>query len=93
MIRGVTKGLGDAGFLTLLGLIVTLAIICIMAYIVFNFYFKAPLLQDNIGNSLSVSEQGIDTSSYHSVIDTAKKKLEDVERQQNNNLKQMEDYK
>lgn len=84
---------GNAGFIGLLGLLLTLVIISIMAYLALNSYLKPPLPQKNIEKSLPLSEQGIDTASYQSVVDTTKKKLDDIQKQQLDNLKQMEEQR
>ncbi|MBM3246763.1 MAG: hypothetical protein FJZ13_05515 [Candidatus Omnitrophica bacterium] len=90
MRKSAVKRRGDAGFLSLLGLIFTLAVICIMAYMLFNFYFKATLPQGKAGSSLSISEPGITGHSYHSTVDTARTKLKAIQEQQRDNLKQLQ---
>ena len=91
MKRKGTKGIGNAGFLTLLGLVLTLVIIYIIGYITFKLYFKRLLPEENMGKTSS--EQGTDTSSYQSVLDSAEKQINDINKQQLNRLKQLEDSK
>ena len=79
----------NSGFVALLGLLLSAAIVCIMAYIALNYYFKKPALPENIDNSLSVSSQGINTSTYKSVIDTTKKKVQEIEKQEREHAQQL----
>lgn len=62
-----------------LELLLALAIIMFIAFKVFDFYFKKPSL--NKETQEVISEQGIDTTSYNSFIDSTKKKLQDIQDQ------------
>lgn len=75
------------GFLLLLELIFTLAIICFLVYMTLNIYFKRPSLNNKEVNK-ALSEQGIDTSNYQEIKDTIIKKMDDINKQR---LKEMED--
>jgi len=66
------------GFM-LIELLVVLAIIMFIAFKVFNVYFKKPSLDKE--TQKVISGQGIDTTSYQSVIDSSKKKLQDIQDQ------------
>ncbi|MGD0336698.1 MAG: shikimate kinase [Candidatus Omnitrophota bacterium] len=88
--QGKRRKSRNSGFIALLGLLLTAAIICIMAYIALNYYFKRPALPENIDNSLSMSGQGINTSTYKSVIDTTKKKVQEIEKQEREHAQQLE---
>lgn len=77
------------GFLTLLGLIFTLAIICWLFYILMNTYFKRlPTNKSLQGQGVDLSGQGIDATNYQSVTDSTRKKIEDINKQR---LKERED--
>lgn len=67
------------GIVTILGILFALAIILFLCYIAFNTYFIRPSINRSLGNTLS--ENGIDTSSYQGIKDTAKKRIEDFSRQ------------
>ena len=91
MKQSGARGIGNAGFLTLLGLVLTLVIIYIIGYITFKLYFKRSLPEENMGKTSS--EQGTATSSYQSVLDSAEKQINDINKQQLNRLKQLEGSK
>lgn len=64
------------GFM-LIELLLVLAIIMFLAFKVFKLYFKRPSL--NKETQRVISEQGIDTTSSKSIIDSTRKKLEDIQ--------------
>ena len=64
------------GFM-LIELLVVLAIIMFIASKVFKSYFMKPTLDKE--TQKVISEQGTDTTSYQSVIDSSKKKLQDIQ--------------
>jgi len=68
-------------------LLAVLAIIVFIVFKVFNFYFIKPSL--NKETQKIASEQGIDTTSARSIIDSTKNKLRDIQDQYNNTLDQM----
>ena len=63
----------------LIELLLVLAIIMFIAFKVLNFYFKKPSL--NKETQRVISEQGIDTTSYKSITDSTRNKLEDIQNQ------------
>jgi len=67
-----------AGFM-FIELLLVLAIIMFIAFKVFNLYFKKPSF--NKETQKVISEQGIDTTSSKSIIDSTKKKLQDIQGQ------------
>ncbi|MCX5705844.1 MAG: prepilin-type N-terminal cleavage/methylation domain-containing protein [Candidatus Omnitrophica bacterium] len=62
------------GFIEIL---LVLAIIAFIAYKVFNVYFKKTSLDKE--TQKIISEQGIDTTSYKSTIDSTRDKLKDIQ--------------
>ena len=60
-------------------LLLVLAIIMFVAFTVFKLYFKKPSL--NKETQRVISEQGIDTASSRSIIDSTQKKLQDIQGQ------------
>jgi len=67
-----------AGFM-LIELLLVLAIIMFIAFKVFKLYFKKPALDKE--TQRAISEQGIDTASPNSIIDSTQKKLQDIQGQ------------
>jgi len=67
-----------AGFM-FIELLLVLAITMFIAFKVFKLYFKNPSL--NKETQRVISEQGIDTTSSKSIIDSTKKKLQDIQGQ------------
>lgn len=60
-------------------LLLVLAIIMFIAFKVFNLYFKAPSL--NKETQRVISTQGIDTTNSQSIVESTKKKLQDIQNQ------------
>ena len=67
-----------AGFM-FIELLLVLAIIMFIAYKVINLYFKKPSLDKE--TQRVISTQGIDTTSSKSIVDSTRKKLQDVQHQ------------
>ena len=74
------------GFM-LIELLVVLAIIMFIVFKVFNLYFMKPSL--NKETQKVISEQGIDTANYKSLIDSTRNKLRDIQNQHNDELNQI----
>jgi peptidoglycan hydrolase CwlO-like protein len=73
------------GFFALLGVLAALVIIFILCYIVYS--KKTPFI--NKSTQKVLTEEGIDTSNYQATIDSTKKKIEEINKQyeeQLNNL-------
>lgn len=67
-----------AGFM-FIELLLVLAIVMFTAFKVFNLYFKKSPF--NKETQRVISEQGIDTTSSKSIIDSTRKKLQDIQSQ------------
>ena len=85
------KKLNYKGFTSMLGLILAMGIICIMAYIMFKFYFKP--VPDNDSDKAVFKEAGIDTSNYQAVFDSAKSSIAETTKKLNSRLEAVEDVK
>ncbi|MFH1655715.1 MAG: hypothetical protein ABH954_03800 [Candidatus Omnitrophota bacterium] len=66
-------------FFMYISLIFAVAIILILFFYLFNTYYKGPSLDEPTQKSLS--SQGIDASSYQSVVDSTREKVKDIEKQ------------
>jgi len=75
-------------FLSLLGLLITVAIICILAFTAFKFYFKKPIL-DKLSEKF-VQEQNINTTSYQSILSSTKDKLQKATQAENEHANEVE---
>ena len=75
----------------LISLLLAAVIICILYYIAINTYFKRPSLDKPTEKFLS--EQGIDASSYQSVIDSAREGVGRINRQTSDYEKQLKNFK
>ena len=75
----------EKGFLSLIGMVLTLAIVCYFFYILINGYFKGsiPALRTaNVGmGSGGEVSTGIDTSGYRSIVNSTRNTLNSVEEQ------------
>lgn len=63
-------------FLSLLGLLAAIVIICILAFSVFKFYFRKPVLDEPAEKF--AQEQNINTTNYQSILTDVKSKLKDA---------------
>ena len=72
-----------AGFM-FIELLLVLAIIMFIAFKVFKLYFKNPSVDKETQGVMS--EQGIDTTSSRSIIDSTKKRLQDIQGQRTEKL-------
>ena len=70
----------EKGFLSLIGLLVALAIISFLCYNFLTVYFKKPVFDQQTQESLK--QQGMDVSNYQTVLDSARKTVEKVNKQQ-----------
>ncbi len=79
------------GFLTLLSLVFTLAIICIISYLSVKVYFKKPLPDEDKEGSFSVPV--VTPSNYKAVMNATINKIGDINKQRFNELNQLDDSK
>lgn len=68
------------GYLSFLGLLVTVAIICILAFTAYKSYFKKPVL-DRLSEKF-LQEQNINTTNYQSMLSDVKDKLKDANQKE-----------
>ncbi len=78
----------EKGFLSLVGILLTLVIISILVYISLTTYFKKPVTDQKTERSLS--EQGIDASSQKAVLDSVRTSLEESNKKVLDREKQLE---
>ncbi len=76
----------NSGFFVLLGFVFTLAIICIISYLAVKVYFKKPVIDEGMGESLS--GQVVAPSNYQSVLSSTRNKIEDINKKHLNELNQ-----
>jgi hypothetical protein len=67
------------GFASILGLLFALAIIFFIFYLIFNTYFQQSCI--NKSDQKAVSEPGINTANYGTILDTTRSKIKDIEKQ------------
>ncbi|MCX5666970.1 MAG: hypothetical protein NTY34_01470 [Candidatus Omnitrophica bacterium] len=68
-----------AGF-ALIELVLILLTIIFLYYLMSKFYFKRPLLNKEVEQTLV--HQGIDTTNYKTILDSTKAKLANIRKQQ-----------
>jgi len=74
MKKKFNKGFG------FIGILLVLAIICFLFYKVMNLYFKkTPTINKETQKTLS--EQGINTANYKSIVDSTREKVQDIQAQ------------
>ena len=67
------------GFFTIIGILLALIIALFLCYKGFNAYYGKTGIKESTKQSLS--EQGIDTTSHQSVLESVRMKTKDIERQ------------
>jgi hypothetical protein len=79
----------EKGFFSLIGMLVALALICFFVYYMMNNYFKA---QVSVPESVGVnSGSGNSPANYQSIITNTRNKVEDINKQSMDSLKQAEE--
>ena len=78
------------GFVSFVGLLLTLAIIAILFYLVYNCYFK--IIPGGKKLEKNLSEEGIDTRNLQTILDSTKQKVEDINKQMSERIKQTEQF-
>ncbi len=71
---------------TILELLLVMALVSFLASKMFKLYFKGASATSASGVSLSA--EGIDTSNAKTIVDSTKKKLDDINTQRMNQLKE-----
>ena len=69
------------GFFSLAAILITLVIVCVLGYLMFDQYLKPSATIDE-KNKAYIQEQNIDTSTTQSVLETTKKRIHDMEKQE-----------
>lgn len=77
----------NSGFLGLLSLVFTLVAICIISYLAVKVYFKKPLIDAGLGESLSVPV--VTPSNYKEVMKATINRVEDINKQR---FKELDQY-
>lgn len=77
---------GNNGFISMLGLLLALVIICILAYMLTNTYLRAPAAVKGIINPAAKKDAEEDT--YQSIYDSTREQIKAVDIQR---AKQVED--
>jgi hypothetical protein len=79
----------EKGFVSLIGMLVALALICFFVYYMMNTYFKAQVsLPEQAGVSAGPGNTG---ANYQSIITNTREKVETINKKSMDSLKQTED--
>ena len=70
---------GNKGFVYLIELLLAAVIIAFLCYIMLKVYVKGPSMDKKTKETFK--EEGIDTSSSKGILDSTKKKIEDINKQ------------
>lgn len=82
------KGFGIFGIIQI---ILALAIIMYLYYLASNYYFGKPAMKEDAKKIMS--EEGVSTASYPSLLDTTKKKLKESMDTEAKHMSEMENMK
>ena len=75
--------MNNKGFIGLVGLIVTAAILCFMVYFVLARYLGNPSARMDQPTKRAVEESGIDLGTQASVLESTKSKIKEIEDLEN----------
>ena len=75
----------------MLGLLLTMAIICIMAYFMMKAYFRPPVKDKAEAGFLS--EQGVDSTNYKTILDSTKNTLRGITNKRLSEIQETETSK
>jgi hypothetical protein len=78
------------GFLTIIGMVIAVAIVCILFYFVAKTYLMRPKDIDQ-QTAQDLHKQGIDSTNYRTIIDSTRKTVGDLKQQQQDRIRQLED--
>jgi len=73
------------GFLSLLGILLTMCFVVFLSYIVFNVYLKkSPINNSAEGKAFQnmAKEAGVNTSDYQSILESTTQKIHQLEKQE-----------
>jgi hypothetical protein len=73
-----------------LELLLAAAVVMFLAFAVFKLYFKQPYTNINKETQKVILEQGIDTTSYKSTVDSTRSKIEDIQNKHFEELNKIE---
>ena len=82
----------NSGFLSLLSLVFTLAIICIISYLAVKVYFKKPLADKGTEGFVSAPVV-VTPANYKAVMSDTINQVEDINKKRFDGLDQLEDSK
>ena len=78
------------GFLTIIGVVIAIAIVCILFYFVAKTYLMQPKGLDE-QTAQGLHEQNIDTTNYRTIMDSTRKTVGDLNKLQQDRIKQLKD--
>lgn len=90
LIKG-SKFLSNGGFFTLLGILLSLAIIAILAALSFRVYISNSSLNNQTRESLAVS--GINVSGYGGILDSTRSKIGSISAEEISRVRQLEEIR
>jgi hypothetical protein len=79
----------EKGFFSLIGMVVTLALICFFVYYMMNTYFKTAVSSVPAESGLSSGSEN-SGANYQSIISNTRNKVEDINKKSMDSLKQAE---
>ncbi|MFH0732352.1 MAG: hypothetical protein V2A72_05475 [Candidatus Omnitrophota bacterium] len=69
------------GFFSIVGLLLAAALIMVLVYIMMRNYVNPPI---DAKEKEALGKSGIDSSSYKGILDSTKKKIQDINKQKQN---------
>jgi hypothetical protein len=78
-IRIFSSSCGERGYLSLIGLLISIAIACFLFYFLLNTYFKSIATDGTIYNSTVNSSAN--TAGYQSIVKTTRSAIDNINKQ------------
>ncbi len=81
----------ENGFLSLLGMLIALCIVCYLFFTVFKTYFKGPALEEEVVQETD-SGRSIVAPKYKSIVENSRVKIDDYNKKVLQRQKQIENF-
>lgn len=78
------------GFFTIIGVVIAIAVICILFYFVAKTYLLQPKGLDEQA-AQDLRQQDIDPTNYRTIVDSTREKVGDLDKLQKDRIRQLED--
>lgn len=80
----------EKGFVSLIGMVIAVCIVCYLMFVAFKTYFKNPVLEETAQQT--DSGRSIDASNYQSIVESSRVTVEEYNKQVLQRQKQIDKF-